>query len=246
MKVLYKIYFALYFALTLLLFYPFFRVLLSRKKWFPAAFKLMRLYAKLWLFFTGIKLVVKGKNNVIKNEPHIICANHSSYIDIPCLYSFFDKYFVFTGKQEIEKWPLFNIFYTSGMNILVDRNNTQKASLSIKKMMTVLNEGHPLIIFPEGTIPKNAPLPGEFKPGATSLAIKKQVPILPITFTTNWERLQRSGLLKGKASPGIAEMIIHKPIYTKEFQKSDPDALDLLLKETIFNPINEKYNFSKN
>ncbi|MCC6684659.1 MAG: 1-acyl-sn-glycerol-3-phosphate acyltransferase [Bacteroidia bacterium] len=245
MKVLYKIYFAFYFALTLLLFYPFFKILLSRKKWFPAAFKLMRLYAKLWLFFTGIKLVVKGKDNFINNEPHIICANHSSFIDIPCLYSFFSRYFVFTGKQEIEKWPLFHIFYTSGMNILVDRNNVQRASLSLKKMITVLNEGHPLFIFPEGTISGNAPLPGVFKPGATALAIQKQVPILPITFTTNWERLQRTGLFKGKAGPGIAEMIIHEPIHTKGLKKSDTEALDVKLKETIFNPIHEKYNFSK-
>lgn len=244
MKVLYKIYFALYFSISLVLFYPIFKVLLSRKKWFPIAFKFMRLYSKLWLFFTGIKLKVIGAENVIHNEPYIICANHSSFVDIPCLYSFFDEYFVFTGKQEIEKWPLFHIFYTSGMNILVDRKNPQKASLSFKKMIIELNHDHPIFIFPEGTISKTAPFPSEFKSGAIALAIQKQVPILPITFTTNWKRLERKGLFNGEASPGVAEMIIHKPINTKGLKKTETESINQILKETIFRPIFMKYNFN--
>jgi 1-acyl-sn-glycerol-3-phosphate acyltransferase len=244
MKILYKIYFASYFGLSLTLFYPIFKILLSRKEWFPKAFKVMRLYAKLWLLFTGIKLKVIGEGNVDYNEPHVICANHSSFLDIPCLYAFFSRHFVFTGKQEIEKWPLFHIFYTSGMNILVDRDNPQKASLSLKKMMSTLSEGFSLFIFPEGTITKNAPMPGEFKSGVTLLAIQKQVPILPITFTTNWKRLERGNFFTGKASPGIAEMIIHKPIDTKGMKKNEADMLNKTLKDIIFDPIYTKYQLT--
>ena len=241
-RLLYKIYFALYFALSLVLFYPFFKLFLSKKEWFPLAFKLMKFYGRLWLFCTGISLKIKGKENIIKNQPFIICANHSSFIDIPCLYALFDEYFVFTGKQEIEKWPLFCIFYTSGMNVLVDRTNNQTVLKGFKQMMKVIDEGHPLVIFPEGTVSKIAPKLSEFKTGAISLAIKKQIPILPITFTTNWKRLQRKGLFRGKASPGVSKVIIHPLISTVGKTKNEPIILQTKLRNIINAPLIEKYN----
>ena len=196
---IYKIYFLTCFVTLLVLFYLPFRFLLSKKERFPSAFKLMKFNAKLLLYLGGIFLKIKGKENIIKDQPFLICSNHSSFIDIPCLYSMFEDYFVFTGKKEVEKWPLFHIFYTSGMNILVDRKNKMGLIKAFKRMMEVIDEGHPLVILPEGTISKTAPKLTEFKPGSVSLAINKQIPILPITFTTNWKRLQRKGFLQRKS-----------------------------------------------
>mgnify|MGYP002713126410 CR=1 FL=1 len=238
---LYKIYFALYFSITLVLFYPFFRLTLSKAEGYPVAFKVMRFFSKIWLFFSGIFLKIKGKKNIIKSQPFLICANHSSFIDIPCIYAVFDEYFVFTGKKEIEKWPLFNIFYTSGMNILVDRDNKKGALKGFKRMLKVIEEKYPLAIFPEGTISKTAPKLTDFKTGAVKLAIQKQVPILPITFTTNWKRLQRKGFWSGLAGPGVSEMIIHPPISTEGITKADTTNLLNQLKNIINTPLKKKY-----
>lgn len=201
----------------------------------------MKVYGKSWLFCSGIYLKVKGRENIITDQPFLICSNHSSFLDIPCLYSIFNQYFVFTGKKEIEQWPLFNIFYTSGMNILVDRQDKKKALKGYKRMMEVIDTGHPIAIFPEGTISKLAPRLTEFKAGAVSLAIQKQIPILPITFTTNWKRLQRKGLWKGKASPGISEVIIHPFITTYGLTKTNADMLQSKLRSVINLPLHQKY-----
>jgi len=240
-RVTYKIYMLAIFVLLLVLLYPFFRFFLSKKERFPSAFKFIKIYAKLFLIFTGIFLKIKGEENIIKDKPFLICSNHSSYLDIPCLYSIFDQYFVFTGKKEVEKWALFHIFYTSGMNILVDRHNKMGLIKSFKRMMEVIDGGHPLVILPEGTISKVAPKLSEFKTGSVSLAINKQIPILPITFTTNWVRLQRKGLCKGKASPGISEVIIHPLIPTNGLTKEDTDVLQLKLRDVINTPLHKKY-----
>jgi 1-acyl-sn-glycerol-3-phosphate acyltransferase len=201
----------------------------------------MKFYGKVFLFFAGIILKINGSENIIEDQPFLICSNHSSFLDIPCLYSIFRNYFVFTGKKEIENWPLFNIFYTSGMNILVDRNNKMGLIKTFKRMIEVIDEGHPLVILPEGTISKVAPRLIEFKTGSVSLAIHKQIPILPITFTTNWIRLQRKGLWKGKASPGISEVIIHPLISTNGLSNNDIDALQLKLRNIINSPLHKKY-----
>ena len=127
------------------------------------------------------------------------------------------------------------------MNILVDRHNRVGALKSFKKMVEVVKDGHPLVILPEGTIPPNAPELGEFKSGAVSIAIQMGIPILPVTQTTNWKRLQRSSLFKGNASPGVAEVVIHPPISTEGLTRQDTEALQEKLKGIINQPLNQKY-----
>jgi 1-acyl-sn-glycerol-3-phosphate acyltransferase len=238
---IYKIYFLVYFIIIMTLSYPVFAFLLAKESRFPNAFNFLKVFSKLWLFGAGIFLKVKGKEHIIMDKPFIICSNHSSFIDPATLYSIFPQHFIFTGKQEIEKWPLVRVFYTSGMNILVDRHSRIGAMKSFKRMIRVLENGFPLVILPEGTIPVNAPKLGEFKAGVTALAIQLQIPIIPVTQTTNWKRLQRSGLFTGKAGPGKAEVIIHAPIETKGMTKVDAEKLLIQLRNIINEPLHEKY-----
>ncbi|MBD3635986.1 MAG: 1-acyl-sn-glycerol-3-phosphate acyltransferase [Crocinitomicaceae bacterium] len=239
-RLIYKVYFLLFFATTFTLAYPVFRYFLHRESRYPTAFKLMHGFAKFWMFFSGIYVKVEGKENLKIAGPCIICSNHTSFLDIPCLYSSIDRYFIFTGKKEIAKWPLFNIFYTSGMNILVDRQNERGDLKALRRMMQVLDQGNPLFIFPEGTISKKAPEMVEFKPGVAIIALKKKVPILPITFTTNWKRLERKGFFQGNASPGIARMIVHPPISTEGLTMQDANKLMAELRKTIGGPIDNR------
>lgn len=238
LRVIFKIYYLLVFVLSLFISYPVMYYFLSSPKHFPKAFALMRIHGFLLLLFAGAFIKVKGIKNIPKDGSYIICPNHSSYLDIFCLYTIFRKYFVFTGKKEIEKWPLFHIYYTSGMNILVDRHSKTGAFKALKRMSYEIEIGNPLVIFPEGTISKEAPKLTSFKSGAFAIAIQKQVPILPVTFVTNWKLLSRSGFWKGPAGPGISEVVIHKPILTIGLKKEDIDQI----KAEVINIINEPLN----
>ncbi|MBL7891347.1 MAG: 1-acyl-sn-glycerol-3-phosphate acyltransferase [Bacteroidia bacterium] len=237
LQIIYKIYYFIFFSLSLTILFPFFYFLLSDSRRFPKAFILMRLHAFSLLLFAGVFMKIKGISNIPKNGAYIICPNHSSFFDTFCLYSIFSRYFVFIGKKEIEKWPLFHIFYTSGMNILVDRQNPVKSINALRKMCTEIDKGHPLAIFPEGTISKEAPKLGPFKSGAFAIAIQKQVPILPVTFVTNYKLLERGGIWKGRARPGIAEIIIHKPINTVGLNKKSINKLQMDVMAIIDAPL---------
>lgn len=224
-QVVYKVYYLIFFILSILISYPFMLYLLNDHRRFSKAFTVMRIHAFILLFFAGVRPKVSGLENIPKDGAYIICPNHSSFLDIFCIYAIFSKYFVFTGKKEIEKWPLFHIYYTSGMNILVDRSSKSGAVKSLKKMLEEIDKGNPIAIFPEGTISKQAPILAPFKSGAFAIAIQKQVPIVPVTFLTNWKLLQRSGIWRGKARPGTAIIIIHKPIPTKGLTKESTQQL---------------------
>lgn len=220
-RVVYKIYYLFVFVLSLIITYPVMYYFLSKPTRFPKAFTLMKIHGFFLLLFAGACPKVKGAENIPENGAYIICPNHSSYLDIFCLYTIFPNYFVFTGKQEIEKWPLFHIYYTSGMNILVDRDNRVGSIKALKRISQEIDKQNPLVIFPEGTISKEAPKLTTFKSGAFAIAIQKQIPILPVTFVTNWKLLSRSGFWKGPAGPGIAEIVIHKPVITIGLKKED-------------------------
>ena len=111
------------------------------------------------------------------------------------------------------------------MNILVDRDSRTGTFKALKRMSHEIEIGNPLVIFPEGTISKEAPKLGPFKAGAFAIAIQKQVPILPVTFVSNWKILSRSGFWKGQDGPGISEVVIHQPIPTKGMSKDNIEQL---------------------
>lgn len=236
-RIIYKIYYLLVFSIVMMITFPLYYLLLKNPRNYPLAFKIMRVHALLVVVFAGVIMKVKGKENIPEKGSFIICPNHTSFLDAFCLYHLFRRYFVFVGKKEIEKWPLFHIFYTSGMNIMVDRSSVAGSFAAIKRMSKEIDNGNPLMIFPEGTRPKNPPNLGPFKPGAFSIAIQKQIPILPVSFVSNWKRLGIGGMLKGKAGPGISEVIIHKPVNTIGLKKDDTEILQEKVKTIINGPL---------
>ena len=94
-------------------------------------------------------------------------------------------------------------------------------------------------MFPEGTIPNNAPTLGRFKVGAFKLAVDMQVPIVPITMPNNYKILEMKGLFSGKAGPGLAKVIIHEPISTIGMTEKDIPELQNKVFNVISNQLQE-------
>src|SRR3954469_19513442 len=108
LRVLWKVLFILNFVAGLFLLYPVFYILLSKEKWFPKAFALKKFWAR-WILFTPLIRIKKTSDSDINSmpKPCVYCANHASYLDIVVSYIIIPDYFVFMGKQELDKAPLF-------------------------------------------------------------------------------------------------------------------------------------------
>ena len=187
----------------------------------------------------GIKVNIVTKSSLPKNGPYIICSNHTSYLDIVLMYRVFSDYFIMMGKGEIENWPFFRVFFTSGMNILVYRNNNKKAHNSIQLAKEKIDQGNNVVIFPEGGIYDHAPQIKGLKNGAFKLAIEKQVPIVPITFETNWKLLQGTSFFEGKAGPGECRVHIHEFINTEGLTLSDLPDLRTKVRNALLIPLDK-------
>lgn len=219
-RVLWKFWFLLNFIITLVLFYPAFLVLLAREKWFQLAFRLMRFWAKWICYGSGIIPEAEFEPGAEKIPvPCVLVSNHCSYIDIPLSYVFISKYFVVIGKQELDRAPLFRIFFKR-MNILVDRKSSVHSHKAYVRAGERIDKRENIFIFPEATISCNGTLM-PFKNGAFKLAIDKQVPVVPLIFPDNWKLLQNGGFLTANGRPGRARVIIRKAVETKGMTNSD-------------------------
>ena len=227
--------FALNFGISLILLYPFFYTFLSKPEWYPKAFVLKRAWAKWILFITGIFVTVKNIEKLKKvNKPCIFCANHTSYLDIVLCYMLIPDYFTFMGKAELLKAPLFSIFFSSGMDIAVERKSRIGAHQAFLRAAAEIDKGHSMFMFPEGTISSDGVMK-PFKNGAFKLAIDKQVEVVPITFKNNWKILQNGGFFKSNGRPGILDIVVHEPISTK----GTNELFLPHLKEQVYNVIAE-------
>jgi len=240
---LWKIYVFIWFSIILLLLYPFYLFFLLNEKHFNKGFKLLLVHTGVLMYLVGIFMQVKNRHYIKKGQAYVITPNHSSYLDIVILYQTFTQYFIFMGKNELASVPIFNIFFKK-MNIPVDRSSASSGKRAMERCAKELDKGHSVVMFPEGTIPKDVPNMLRFKNGAFKLAIEKQVPVIPITFFTNYKRLEMAGLFSGKAGPGIAKAVIHEPIPTKGMTQKDVTHL----RDQVYNIINREllaYNQGK-
>jgi 1-acyl-sn-glycerol-3-phosphate acyltransferase len=233
----YKLWFGLVFFTSLLVLYIPFRVLLHKPERYRRAFRLKRAWANYlqWASLVPVRLVRAAP---LPDAPYVICCNHGSYLDIIQMYNVVPDYFLFMGKYELLKWPLFNIFFRD-MNIAVNRGSRIEAAKAFRRAAQAIDRGTSIAIFPEGTIPDHAPRMKPFKDGAFRLAIEKQVPIVPITFLDHWRLFGEPENLTSRARPGIARAVVHPAIHTKGLTEADLVALRRKVYEVIEGPLLE-------
>ena len=169
----------------------------------------------------GYWWVVKRQAEIDPNKTYIIIGNHGSEIDIMMTLVMIKNPFVFIGKAELAKMPLFGYFYKR-TNILVDRASIASKREVLVKAAQRLNEGIGVCLFPEGGIPDPKYLLAPFKGGAFKLAIEQQISILPITYPDNKRHF---GEFWDGGFPGRLRATIHQPIETKGLGENDIDAL---------------------
>lgn len=95
----------------------------------------------------GIDLVTRGA--VSGERPTLFVANHSSYLDIPVLGTLLQGSFI--AKQEVAGWPLFGFLSKLQKTVFIDRRLRGSTGRQRDAMVTRLEQGDSLILFPEGT-----------------------------------------------------------------------------------------------
>lgn len=165
------------------------RVLLHRFTCFWAS-----LYT--WLS-PGWQVTIHGRDKIRPGVPYVMVANHLSLLDILVLFRLF-KHFKWVSKAENFRVPC--IGWNMSMNgyIKLRRGDRQSVIEMMQACEETLAAGNPIMMFPEGTRSPSGRMRG-FKPGAFDLALRMQVPILPIVIRGTSHALPKRGfVLQGR------------------------------------------------
>lgn len=226
-NVLKKTHFGIYIFWVVFFFILFYPILwLAAKdpqKNFSLMARIRRSMAKLSAFCSGFYFRIKASGNIDWSRPYIICANHTSILDISALAILCKQETVFMGKIELLKNPITRMFFET-IDIAVDRNSRISSYKAFKAAQQKLGEGRSVVIFPEGGIEDTfPPVLQPFKNGAFKLAIANDAPILPVVIHELW-RLLWDGGMKG-SQPGRCLIEVLDPIEARSLGFEEADLL---------------------
>ena len=149
--------------------------------------KLMGYWAKLCLrIFLSSKVIIKGKENIIKNQKFFIACSHQSMFETFYLQTIFNSP-IFILKKELILIPIFGWYLKKIGSISIKRNKISKDNLSffdnISKVTT--NTDRPLIIFPQGTrvLPYEKP---PFKKGVSRIYHELKISCQPVAINSGY------------------------------------------------------------
>ena len=149
--------------------------------------KLMGYWSSFCLkFFLSTKIIIKGKENLIKNQKFFIAASHQSMFETFFLQTIFNSP-VFILKKELLLIPIFGWYLKKIGSISIQRNKVTKDNISffndISKIIN--NTNRPLIIFPQATrvLPTDRP---NFKKGVGRIYQELNIPCQPVAINSGY------------------------------------------------------------
>jgi 1-acyl-sn-glycerol-3-phosphate acyltransferase len=229
----YRVWFYILMGIPIIIMFPFLFISILKEKWYPYYFVMARIWAKVILFGMGFYPKVETEQEIIKGKSYMFVCNHTSMTDIMLMLSVVKNPFVFVGKTELAKIPLFGFFYKRTC-ILVDRSSSRSRMAVFERAQKKIDQGYSICIFPEGGVPLDESIElDEFKDGAFRLAVEHQIPIVPITFADNKKRFSYTFF---SGSPGQMRVKIHHFFETKnqkpEYKKTVKESVrQIILKQ---------------
>jgi len=134
--------------------------------------------------FLSTKIIIKGKENIIKDQKFFIAVSHQSMFETFFLQTIFNSP-VFILKRELLMIPIFGWYLKKIGSISIKRNKVSKENLGffddISKQINSSNR--PLIIFPQGTrLPPKERTP--FKKGSSRIYEELKISCQPIAINS--------------------------------------------------------------
>jgi len=149
---------------------------------------------------TVYRLRVIHGERVPRTGAYVLAPSHRSYLDTPFVASVTRRRIRFMGKRELWKhgWSA-RLFDALGA-FPVDRDRADRVAL--RTAMQVVQDGEPLVVFPEGTR-RFGPVVCDLHDGAAYIATRTGVPIVPVGIGGSEDILA-----KGRKLPKLKKVVV--------------------------------------
>lgn len=126
---------------------------------------------------TWCRMTIEGRENVPASGPFLLAPTHRSILDTPIASGVTNRRMRFMGADKYWKNKAFGRLLTALGGFPVSRGTADREAL--RRCIAVLEGGEPLVLFPEGER-KSGPIVQPLFDGATYVAVKAGVPIVPV------------------------------------------------------------------
>ena len=194
-----------------------------------AQHRIARLWARAMVFLSGCSLTIRGAENLRKAPVAVYASNHTSYMDTPVIFASLPFQFRILARKEL--WPIAFIgwYLDRSGQIPIDTVNTHSTLSSLGVAVKALRAGMSVFVFPEGGRTPNGDL-RPFLSGAAYLAIRAQVPLVPLALSGVYDLLP---IHTRHLYPGKLTLTAGEPIDTKGMTPRQTDQLTTRLRDAI-------------
>src|SRR6185312_1909603 len=194
-----------------------------------AQHRLARRWGRMLLAVAFVRAKVRGADKLDLNASYVVVANHSSYMDIPSLYTALPLEIRFFAKKGLFSIPVMGWHLHRAGHLPVLRGDARASLKSMAEGAKLIRERHiSVLLFPEGGRTESGMRP--FREGAAYIAIKAGVPVVPVGLVNARGVLpMHSWLLR----PGEIEINIGDPIDTSQMTLHDRGRLNEMLQEQV-------------
>jgi 1-acyl-sn-glycerol-3-phosphate acyltransferase len=206
--------------------------------------RLINLFAKAWtgsiLLAAGVKLEITGLEKIDRTKSYIFIGNHQSHFDVFAIFTSLPLTARFMAKAELYRIPVFGWALTATGTVRIDRSNREKSIASMNDALERIRKGVSVVIFPEGTRSVDGEIK-DFKKGGFVLALKGQIPIVPVSISGSRFILRKHSM---SVKPGKLKMVFGDPIDTGSYTYQDREKLSDRVRQFIIAHYDPHYNES--
>lgn len=193
--------------------------------------RIARIWARACVWASGSRLTVTGFENHGKHPVAVYACNHTSYMDVPVIFAALPFQFRILARKQLWYIPFIGWYLNRSGQMPIDTANPHATLSSLGAGARALRSGMPLFVFPEGGRTPD----GQLKPflsGAAYLAIRAQVPLVPLALGGVYELLP---MHTHHFYPGELTLKVGDPIETVGMTIRQTEELNARLRGAIEN-----------
>ncbi len=151
----------------------------------------------------------------------VFACNHLSYMDTPALFGTLPFQFRILANHYLFRYPFIGRHLTRSGQVPIDQSSLRSQIAGLSKGVAALKAGVPILLFPDGSRSSDGHV-RQFLSGAAFMAIKAQVPIVPMALVGTYEVLPMHTY---SLAPRPLLLVMGEPISTMGMTTKNADAL---------------------